>query len=172
MQDKIIDVLLYALPSIVTGLVAYYFFLRLSKSEDSKNKFLLLTEDKKIALPVRLQAYERMTLVMERINPTKLLIRITPTSEDKDLYVQKLLTSIEQEFEHNLSQQIYISDECWNVLVTARTTTNNLIKKVADDVTLTSAQNLREAILKSLLNKPAPSATGIAFIKEEVKLLF
>ncbi|MDC9724146.1 MAG: hypothetical protein PSN34_15440 [Urechidicola sp.] len=172
MEDILMSIISYTAPSIVVGIVAYYFFLRLSKSEEAQKRFDLFKEDKKVTLPVRLQAYERMTLVMERINPSKLLIRITPTSEDKELYVQKLVQSIEQEFEHNLSQQIYISEKCWNVLMTSKNATSHIIKKTAENSELKSAQELREAVLQKMIDGNPPSQIGLTFIKEEVKELF
>lgn len=172
MTEKIIEILLYTIPSIITGLVAYYFFLRLARSEDHKNKIELLKEGKSATLPIRLQAYERMTLFMERINPSNLLIRVTPTGDDKNMYAQKLIQSIEQEFEYNLAQQIYISEECWSVLITSKNATSHIVKKTSEDSNLKNAQNLREAILKRMVEGNPPSTTGLTFIKEEVKELF
>jgi hypothetical protein len=63
--------------------------------------------------PLRLQAYERMTLFMERINPSQLMVRIVP-SETKRL--SKFCNSTDRAFEHNLSQQIYISEKCWSII--------------------------------------------------------
>ncbi len=172
MTDKIIEIISYTIPSIITGLVAYYFFLRLVRSEDNKNKIELFKEDKKLTLPIRLQAYERMTLFMERINPSKLLIRVTPTDDDKELYVQKLVQSVEQEFEYNLAQQIYISEECWSVLITSKNAISHIIKKTAESDSVKTSQDLREAILQRMVEGNPPSATGLAFIREEVKGLF
>ena len=120
---KIIELLSYTLPAIVTGLVAYYFFDLHTKNEEGRRRYLLNKEAQKNALPLRLQAYERMSLYMERINPTKLLIRITPISNDKNDYENLIIAQIEQEFEHNLTQQIYMSDECWTIIVTAKNST-------------------------------------------------
>ena len=172
MEDILRNIISYTAPSLVVGFMAYYFFLRLSKSEESQKRFDLFKEDKKITLPIQLQAYERMTLVMERINPSKLLIRITPTTDDKEMYVQKLIQSIEQEFEHNLSQQIYISEKCWSVLITSKNATSHIIKKTAENTELVSAQDLREAVLQRMVDGNPPSQTGLTFIKEEVKELF
>lgn len=83
-----------------------------TKNEERRRRFLLNKEAQKDALPLRLQAFERMVLFLERINPTKLLIRLTPFSSDKNDYENYVIAQIEQEFEHNLSQQIYMSDEC------------------------------------------------------------
>jgi len=75
--DKLIELLSYTLPSLITGGVAYYFFKMHTDSDDKKRRFLLRRENQKGALPLRLQAYERMTLYMERIDPAKLLIQKT-----------------------------------------------------------------------------------------------
>ena len=80
---KILEIISYSLPSLITGAVAFYFFSLHTKNEEGRRRFLLNKEAQKDALPIRLQAFERMTLFLERINPTKLLIRITPLSEDK-----------------------------------------------------------------------------------------
>lgn len=169
---KIIEILSYTIPSIITGAVAYYFFSSQFKEEGNRKNFNLLREDKKQMLSVRLQAYERMTLFMERINPAKLLVRVTPTDDGKELYMHKLVQSVEQEFEHNLAQQIYISEECWSVLITSKNATTHIIKKTAENADLKSAQDLRESILQRMVDGNPPSTTGLTFIKEEVKKLF
>lgn len=170
--QKIIEIFSYTIPSVVTGLVAYFFFSSQFKKEQNRENFKLLREDKKLLLNARLQAYERMTLFMERINPSKLLVRVTPTDDNKELYVQKLTQSIAQEFEHNLSQQIYISEECWSVLITSKNATIHIIKKTAEDLKITTSQQLREAVLERMIKGSPPSNTGLTFIKEEVKKLF
>ena len=74
--NKIIELASYTLPAIVTGFVAYRFFELHIKNNDRKRAFLLNKQAHKESLPIRLQAFERMTLFLERINLTKLLIRI------------------------------------------------------------------------------------------------
>jgi len=167
--SKIIELLSYTIPSVVTGFVAYYFFLTHTNNEERKLKLMLLQENQKQALPIRLQAYERMTLFLERINPSKLLVRITSINNDKDSYVQSLISSIEQEFEHNLAQQIYITEKCWSVIITSKNATIHIIKKIAKQNTISTAQELREAVLKRMIDSSPPSTTALAFIKEEVK---
>ncbi|THD67964.1 hypothetical protein E7Z59_09965 [Robertkochia marina] len=165
-ESKIIELLFYLLPAIITGLIAYYFFNLHTKNEDGRRRFLLHRENQKNALPLRLQAYERMALFLERINPSKLLIRIPPKTADKDSYLAALITTIENEFDHNISQQIYISDECWNVIKASKNATIQMIRKVA--VESDTANSLRENVLNELLEKQAPSNAGLSFIKKEV----
>lgn len=167
--DRIIELLSYTIPSAVTGFVAYYFFVAHTKNEERKLQLALLKENQKLSLPTRLQAYERLTLFLERINPSNLIIRIPSINNDKNAYAISIINTIEQEFEHNLAQQIYITDECWSVIITSKNATIQLIKKSASNETVTCAQELKEAILKMVLNTSSPSTTALSYIKNEVK---
>jgi len=170
--QKLVEFILFLFPAIITGGVAYLFFKRHTKNEEGRRRYLIQKEAQKTALPLRLQAYERMALFLERINPSNLLLRVSPLSNDKGQYQQLLVASIEQEFEHNLAQQIYISDECWNVIKTAKSTTIQIIRSTSESENIADADKLREIILTSLLEKASPSETGMAFIKNEVGELF
>ena len=83
------------------------YFENILKNEENRRRFLMHKEAQAESLPIRLQAYERLTLFLERISPLQLLIRVKPTTEDKKAYVDLLSATIEQEFEHNLTQQVY-----------------------------------------------------------------
>ena len=165
---KIIELLSYTLPALITGGVAYYFFSLHTKNEEGRRRYLIQKEAQKSALPLRLQAYERMALFLERINPANLLIRISPNSSDKIDYQNLVIAHIEQEYEHNLTQQIYISDECWTVITTAKNTTIQMIRKTALSTEIENANKLREAVLNELLEKQSPSNNALAYVKNEV----
>ncbi|HEX9979006.1 MAG TPA: hypothetical protein VGB50_00405 [Flavobacterium sp.] len=167
--DKILELLFYTLPALVTGAVAFSFFQSFVQNEDSRRKFLLMKENQKIALPLRLQAYERMTLFLERIDPTKLLTRLAPYSHDKHEYENYIIGQIEQEFEHNYSQQIYMSHECWSIIMTAKNATIQMIRKANMNEKIESADRLRETILGELFDKSTPSSAALAYVKNEVK---
>jgi len=122
----------------------------------------------KEAFPLRLQAYERMALFLERITFSKLLIRVSPNSSNKEIYESLLIASIEQEFEHNLSQQIYVSDKCWNIINAAKNATIQLIRKGALLEKTDTANKLREVLLTEMMEKESPSSTALSFIKQEV----
>jgi hypothetical protein len=168
---KIIELFSYTIPAIAVGVIAYYFFLNHTKTEEKKLKLSLLKENQQHSLPIKLQAYERMTLFIERINPSKILLRVPSINNDKNAYSQSLINTIEQEFEHNLTQQIYISEKCWNVIIASKNATIQLIKKTTEENTITNAQELKEAILQNIINSNSPSTTAIAFIKDEVRNL-
>ena len=170
--EKVVDLILYAVPALITGLIAYYFFKEHTKNEDGRRRFLLHKDIQVNTLPIRLQAYERMTLFLERITPAKLLIRVSPTSSNKESYEALLIANIEQEFEHNLSQQIYMSDECWNIINAAKNATIQLIRKASLLEKTNTANKLREVILTEMMEKRAPSDVALSFIKKEISELW
>jgi hypothetical protein len=113
-----------------------------------------------------------MVLYMERINPTKLLIRIAPISNNKNDYENLIISQIEQEFEHNLTQQIYMSDECWTIIVTAKNSTIQMIRKANMSDRVDNADKLREVLLNDLMEKQSPSNAALAYIKNEVSQMW
>lgn len=170
--DSIVTMLVYLLPTVVVGAVAYYFF----KTHTDHLAHLKYNEElqelKKESLPVRIQAFERLTLFLERIHPGSLLQRVNPTSEDKNDYERLLVATIEQEYEHNLVQQIYVSNKTWQAIRASKSATISMIRQINMSDKITSAQKLREAVLTELLDKQSPSETGLEFIKSEARRLW
>lgn len=166
--SKILELLAYTAPAVITGGVAYYFFNLHTKNEEGRRRYLLMKEGQKNAMPLRLQAYERMTLFLERISLSNLLIRISPISTDKNDYANFVIAQIDQEFEHNLAQQIYMTDECWTIITTAKNATIQMIRKAVLSSEVNNADQLREALLNDLLEKQTPSNAALSFIKREV----
>ena len=165
--DDILQLFAYLLPAVVTGAVAFYFFRLHTKNEEGRRRFLLHKDSQKNTLPIRLQAYERMALFLERISITNLVVRVAPKSADKAAYESLLIRTIENEFEHNLSQQIYMTDECWNVIKAAKNATIQAIRKSAVSEA-ESADKLREDLLNDTMEKSSPSATALSFVKKEI----
>ena len=130
MEENILKGIGFAIPSLVTGLVAYIVMKGLRKQETQEKKLDLLSQKKKESLPIRLKAYERMLLFCERINPIKMLLRIKPIGNHSEAYLQLLLANIDQEFDHNMVQQLYISDECWKVVIASKIATINSLKEI------------------------------------------
>ncbi|SIR28898.1 DUF7935 family protein [Maribacter ulvicola] len=166
-SDQIFQLFAYLIPSVVTGAIAFYFFRMHTNNEEGRRRFLLHKDSQKDTLPVRLQAYERMALFLERIAIPSLVVRVAPQSDDKNAYENLLIKSIETEFDHNLSQQIYMTDECWNIIKAAKSATIQMIRKAALSNTDT-ADKLREDILNETMEKTSPSATALSFVKKEI----
>jgi len=165
--EAILQMFGFLLPAVVTGVVAFYFFKMHTKNEEGRRRFLLHKDSQASTLPIRLQAYERMALFLERISIPNLVVRVAPKSADKAAYENLLIKSIENEFDHNLSQQIYLTDELWNVIKAAKGATVQMIRKAAMSET-DSADKLREDILTETMDKTSPSTTALAFVKKEI----
>ncbi|MGB5273275.1 MAG: hypothetical protein WBN39_04400 [Flavobacteriaceae bacterium] len=165
--EGIFQLFAYLLPAVVTGAVAFYFFRLHTNNEEGRRRFLLHKDTQKNTLPIRLQAYERMALFLERIAIPSLVVRVSPKSAEKNAYEQLLIKSIETEFDHNLSQQIYMTDECWNIIKAAKSATIQMIRKAAMSET-DSADKLRQDILTETMDKTSPSATALSFVKKEI----
>ena len=167
-SEKFIELLMFAVPSLITGGVAYYLFDTYFKDQQNTRRWLLQKENQKESLPLRLQAYERLSLFLERINPAKLLIRIAPLHDDKVAYQNLLIQHIEQEYEHNITQQVYVTNDLWTMLLTAKNTIIQNIRKTTLDETVTNADQLREKILSNLLDGQSSSTVALAYLKNEV----
>ncbi|WP_323789621.1 hypothetical protein [Psychroserpens sp.] len=168
MELDILGLLLYCVPAIITGGIAFLFFREHVENENNRRNFLIQKDLQKDALPMRLQAYERISLFLERIKPSKLLLRVKPTSSNKADYESLLIANIEQEFDHNLAQQIYVTDKCWSITSTAKNATIQMIRKSTLSDKVDSADKLREVILSDMMDKRSPSDAALSFIKEEV----
>ena len=169
--DGIFQLFAFLLPAVVTGAVAFYFFRLHTKNEEGRRRYLLHKESQKNAMPIRLQAYERLALFLERISIPSLVVRVAPKSADKAAYENLLIKNIENEFEHNLSQQIYMSDECWNIIKAAKNATIQAIRRAGMSES-DSADKLREDVLNETMDKQSPSATALAFVKKEINDLW
>ena len=169
--DDILQLFAYLLPAVVTGAIAFYFFRLHTRNEDGRRRFLLHKDSQKETLPVRLQAYERMALFLERIAINSLVVRVAPKGKDKRDYENLLINQVETEFEHNLSQQIYMSEECWNIIKAAKNATIQIIRSAGMSET-DSPDKLREDILNQTMERQSPSNTALAFVKKEVSELW
>jgi hypothetical protein len=172
MENKILEIISYTIPSIVTGGVALYIFKSYFKEQQNTRRWLLQKENQKESLPLRLQAYERLSLFLERINLSKLLIRVIPISNNKNDYENYIIAQIEQEFDHNLTQQIYVSEDCWTIVKTAKNATIQMIRKTNMSDKIDSADKLRETILNDSLDKVSTTGIALSFINNEIKNIF
>jgi len=167
-EDNLVQLFFYLLPALIVGALAFYFFNLFTRNEEQRRRFLLQKENQKQALPIRLQAYERMALFLERVAPGNLLLRVTPYNESKEDYATLLVKTIEQEYEHNLAQQIYMSDECWNVIKASKNATINNLRKMAQDDSISDVAEYRKRVISGVLEKEAPSDTALAYLKKEI----
>ncbi|MCX7985724.1 MAG: hypothetical protein N2662_02150 [Bacteroidales bacterium] len=144
------------------------------KSNEKTRQAEVLLKNHEIIFPLRLQAYERLTLMLERISPESLLTRHNQSGLTSVQLHTLLLTSVRNEFEHNLSQQIYVSPKAWELVKNARHQITVLINGAAQQ-TNPSAPSIE--LCKKILENVGeydklPTTTAIEFMKKEVQMFF
>ena len=127
------EILKYAIPGILI-LIAVKMLTELQlKKEVQINKREVYKESIKHYMPLKLSAYERAILFLERISPENLILRNNPsTMNAMDLH-RLLLIDIREEYEHNLAQQLYMSVEAWDHLVKAKEEVISFINLIASE---------------------------------------
>ncbi|AZQ62278.1 hypothetical protein EI427_08515 [Flammeovirga pectinis] len=125
-------------------------------------------------LPLRLQAYERMALFLERINYRELMDRINYDEIPAALFHQSLIMTIKEEFNHNLSQQIYISPDLWETIRGVKEENISFINGIAQTLGKdASGFDLAKTILENSISENAtPIDIALLSLKEEVNTLY
>ena len=164
------DILKITIPALIVFLTAFFLLRNMLRNEQDKRKQELILQNTRTVTPIKLQAYERIVLFLERISLESLLVRVsTPEMTSSQLH-SALLTTIRGEFEHNLSQQIYMTQQAWEVIKNAR---SNMIKIINSEAEKMPAGSTGMALSKQLLEKimeleKEPTRVAIDFIKAEV----
>jgi len=173
-MDEILEILKYTLPSFILFLTVYIMIRYHFRSEDRKRRIEITLASQKTILPIRLQAYERITLFLERISPESMIMRLVLADMTAKQLQTELLATIRAEFEHNLSQQVYISQEAWEKVKNARSNTVSLINSAAEQIEpKASALTLSKMILDMMMeHKSSLTAQALNQIKKEVQELF
>jgi hypothetical protein len=144
----------------------------INDDQDKRRQELILQNSRTI-LPIRLQAYERIVLFLERISLESLLMRINSPGMSASQLHTALLNSIRSEFEHNLSQQIYMTQQAWEVVKNARSNTIRMINNEFDKIpeTATGIDMSRQLLNTVMEMDKEPTKTAIEYIKNEVARL-
>jgi hypothetical protein len=173
-MKELLEILKYILPSLVVLLVVAlmmrYFYKTLKGERDRE----LFTLERRRLLPMRLQAYERLSLFLERITVDSLVVREQREEFTCRDFHQHLLAEIRAEYEHNLTQQVYITSEAWNVVRNAKEGTIRLINTAALQVNPKGpAYELSKQILEAQMEEnSSPSQVALEFLRREVRQLF
>lgn len=159
----------YILPAVVVFLTAWFFLKAFFSQQNLKHQLNLMEEKQKISLPVRLQAYERVVLLLERISPSNLVMRVYKPNLSVKQFQQLLVQSIRDEYDHNLSQQLYISIEAWEKVKGAR---EEMIRQINTSAAMlpeeAKATDLSQKVLEMSLDKSA-TRQALDYVKTEAR---
>lgn len=168
----ILEILKYTVPAVVVLIASAVIVKRFLINELQRKQFALLQESQSVTIPLRLQAYERLTIFAERIHPRYLIPRVYETGMNVAQLRQVLVLTINGEFEHNLSQQIYVSRQVWQTIIQMKEQELAMIHQIAAQLKAESpARELHSRITDYLLttDNDLPSKIALDVIAEEAK---
>lgn len=172
-MDILIEIVRIVLPASLV-LYGMYLTARTFLHKDFERRLLeLKIKHTDITLPLRLQAYERMTLFLERISAPQLLTRLNQGELKAVELHALLLQEIRNEFSYNLSQQVYMSNQVWEKIRSAVDNMVALINDSASEVPPDApALQLAKAIIGNIIEQDNDiTSEALKLLKAEVRNL-
>ncbi len=169
-QKEFVDLLFYLVPAVLVFTTAFYL---IKKFLDNQHKLKLIEarlQTQKDIMPLKLQAYERLTLFLERISPNNILGRTYKQGLTVREFHLELLAVIRQEYEHNITQQIYVSPQAWQMVRAAKEEVIKLVNTSAAGLGVESkGAELNKQVFERMMKENVhPTQKAIDFLKEEV----
>ena len=172
----IFDLLKIILPALIVAGAIFYLFQQYLEKEQQRRLIELRLQTGREVLPIRLQAYERVILFLERITPNNLLIRLSSAGQTAPDYHRQLLQEIRAEYEHNLSQQLYMSPDAWDQVKQSKENVLTMVNKAYHALPQPQqarATELAKRILETVIaNEVDPTAQALSYVKHEATGLF
>ncbi|MEZ4884736.1 MAG: hypothetical protein R3E32_08435 [Chitinophagales bacterium] len=174
MPEFAIEILKYLIPSLVVFLTAYFVLSKMLEDGLKRMELERRMEQRNDSLPIRLQAYERLALYLERISPQHLLTRNQgdfATAPEQHIV---LISSVRMEYEHNITQQLYVSRKVWAVVKAATEETITIINRVAGSLPSdASGRDLIRAVFQYVIEaESSPTEDALELVHQEAKQLF
>ncbi|NLO70514.1 MAG: hypothetical protein GX102_06150 [Porphyromonadaceae bacterium] len=168
------ELLKYIVPALIVLLVTYLILFRFFRNEAERRSLELRKMNLQIVTPTRLRAYERLTLLLERVNPNNMLVRKIESSTNCIEFQSTILNDIRKEFEHNAAQQIYVSESLWEDIEEARENLIQLINSAATQCAPEDPATRLASIIIEVFNTPEETALSAALrnLKAEVSQIF
>ena len=149
------------------------------RNEERKRQWELKRESQKTISPIRLRAYERLALLLERTKPEHMLMELRAKEPDAmttwtiGQMQQYLLQTIRAEYGHNQSQQVYVSEEVWDLIIGARDQMASFVISIAAQLPPDATpQTYATALLTAYIsNGTTPTDKALEYLKDEAKTL-
>ncbi len=169
-MENLFDILKITIPALLVFFTSWVLLRNMIRNDQDKRRQELILQNSRTITPIKLQAYERVVLFLERISLESLLVRVSTSDMSASQLHSALLSTVRSEFEHNLSQQIYMSQQAWEVVRNAR---SNMIKIINSEVEKMPANSSGMALSKQLLERimelhKEPTKVAIDYIKGEI----
>ena len=172
--EIVIEMLKYIVPLVVV-FAFIYFILNNYLDETFKLRSLdLKLQNQEAITPIRMQAYERVVVYLERISPSALIMRIHKTGMSSRLLHAEMIKSIRSEYDHNIAQQIYMSNASWELVKSAKEEMIKLINTSAHKVNENAdGVELCKVLLDVTMNvEKLPTQIALEYVKKEIRQSF
>lgn len=168
------DFLKMVVPSALVLYAMYLVVRTLVMREVDQKSLELKLKSRETVLPLRLQAYERVILFLERNAIGNILAREQKPGQTAAQLHHKLVSTIRDEFNHNLSQQLYMSDKAWELVSQAKEQTISMINQNYSKMDPASeSRSLAKGLIDQLIKENQdPHHPAILFIKKEIRELY
>ena len=169
----ILEIVKITVPALIVFLTVYYVMKTYLEKQYQLKQLEYKQGQQKTTIPMRLQAYERLSLFCERIAIPSILLRLRESDQTVAELRLKLLLNIQQEYEYNITQQVYVSDQLWQIIKISRNDTQTIVNGVAEKFDPKSpSSNLASALLNFMDKQPASSLDkALIAIKKEASIL-
>ncbi len=173
-MDALIEFIKILVPASVVLYAVYLLVRMFIQKEIDIKKLEVRGKCIETVLPNRLQAYERMTLFLERMSPQNLLVRLNTGGIPAREFHQLLLSEIRNEYNHNASQQIYIGEEVWSMIKNAKEDLIVMINEAATEMNAESnSLDLSKKIFEKSITKSVDAiAHALSELKKEIHQVF
>ncbi len=170
-MDAIIEILKIILPAAAVFFAAFFIVKRFLENDQKRREHELKKSNQAALTPLRLQAYERMVIFLERIHPNTMVVRVNKHGMTAHQLHMELIKTIKSEYEHNISQQIYVSYGAWELVKTSKEEITKLINISATKVQQDGPANELAMMILNItanLGKKIPNDLALEYIKKEV----
>jgi len=169
---QLLELAKYTVPAIVVLLASYTLVQRFLTTELQRKQLSLLQDTQSITIPLRLQAYERLAIFIERIHFRNIISRVYETGMTVADLRYALTFTINTEFEHNISQQIYVSRQVWQTVHHAKEQEISMVHTLAQQLNPEApARELQVKLMDYLISaeEGLPGEMALQLINEEAR---
>ncbi len=174
-MEALVEILKIILPAGAVFLAVYFLVKRFFDNEEKRREHELKKATLGTITPQKIQAYERLVIFLERIHPNNLVIRVNKHGYTSRQLHLELVTAIKTEYDHNISQQIFVSHGAWELVKTSKEEIIKLINISATKVSQDSPSNDLAMMVLNItanLDKKMPNEIALEFIKKEISKIF
>lgn len=168
-----VNLLMFIVPSLIVFGVSYSLISKFLDDQRNARMLDIKKEYSSQVTPVKLQAYERLTIFLDRISPDNLVMRHSRGGQTAAELRALLIHNVSEEFNHNVSQQIFVSNQAWTLIKAVKEQIIAIIDasfKRCDEST--SGPELGKMILQHLMDqKEVPTQRAIEFLKREIEII-